>query len=276
MLKDLRKDMEQCAKRIGDWEHMSKLEIAQKYIENEGTPLGESYYAAFCLRYWHEIPNLYKEVKILVDNFKLCLEDIADWYFEAIDKVFKYRAFMNKEVFKYQKDGNPDKFINGYVYKAIDTIRDGYFQYYNFQKRRIGFQLESLDKLMEDYGGDFTKSPDERDYSAIDKIIKSFVESNELFTALILYIIAYEDCFSTSENEETGGVSHKYSHLKTLHIIRNMDFRLINRFCNKYATEDIRDDILLYSYYTPSLLKVMYRNALNKLKNCQEVIDLCY
>lgn len=268
------------ANKIGDWQKMSKLSIAKGFVEHEqDIPVRDSYFSAFALRYWHEIPTLYKECEFLVKRLHLSLEDVASWYFEALLDVFKYRAFMNPEVFNYVKDGNEDKFINGYVYRAIDSTRERKFQYYNYDKRKLNMLSDSLDTIIEEKGDsllvDDTNHREE--YSQIDELIRKLISNNEIYEALLVYACIYGDSFS--KTYEDGVAVAKYIPRKATNLISELTEKEIDDFIDKYGgsgnKEDISYELYKFRFYSPKWISIIYENALEKLKNCQDIKDLC-
>lgn len=249
MIDELKRDLEESANKIDDWQEMSKLKLAKGYVEYEGTPLGECYFAAFALRYWHEIFTLYKECSLLVNRLNLTMDDIADMYLESIMNVFKHRAFMNPDVYSYNKDNNEDKFINGYVYRAIDSTRERYYQYYNYAKRKAN--------LNSDHSQDAIKYCEENishDSSIdvgfsvyIDNKIFELVDEGLYFEALLVYIILNKDCFVSVETDK--GSYNEFSEKKIFHELYSLEENELLKFCQRYGIEN-KDELLKYSYYS--------------------------
>ena len=223
MLEDLKREFTISANRIPNWRKMSKISIARGYVENENDELlKDSYFSAFALRFWHEIPTLYKECKFLVDRLSLSIEDIADWYIEGLLNVFKYRAFMNDKVYTYDEKGKEDKFINGYVYRAIDNVRERYFQYYNYDKRKSNINVSSLDQFVDDNGDSLLKDDVDLKYGDIDKVIRRLIENNDIYEALVMYSVTYGNSFS--KVYEDGKCVAKYNPKKTSHLVALQSF----------------------------------------------------
>lgn len=262
---------------IPNWRKMSKLELAKGYVENENVPeIRDAYFNAFALRFWHEVPTLYRECIFLVKRLNLTPEDILDWYFEGLFRVFEYRAFMNPEVFTYVKDGNEDKFLNGYVYRAIDSVREYYFQHYNFDKRKSNINALSLDSLIEEKGEWLMEDKSRfNKYKDIDKLITKLVEENNIYEALVIYAIVYGDSFSKIYVD--GKCKAKYSPSKLSHIIKDLTEDEITDFTEKYAKDkDIFFEVQKYRYFSRQWNRLLYASAIKKLQSWTEVKDLCY
>ena len=278
VLEELHKSFTLNANKIPNWQTVSKLSLAKGYVENEtNLDVRDAYFSAFALRYWHEIPTLFREAKFLVNKLHLTIDDIADWYFEALMDVFKYRAFVNPEVFKYVKDGKEDKFINGYVYRAIDSTRERYFQYYNYGKRKSNLVAESLDTIV-DEKGDYALVDNNNyidKYGKIDRLIRKLVSDNEIYEALVIYAIVYGNSFS--KIYENGVAKAQYIPKKATNLIKELSEEEIDEFIKEYANNrDISYDLYKFRFYSPQWNNILYQNALEKLKKNKEVLEICY
>lgn len=265
MIDELKRDLEEAANKIDEWQTVSKLSLAKGYVEYEGTPLGESYFAAFALRYWHEIFTLYKECSLLVNRLNLTMDDIADMYLESIINVFKHRAFMNPDVYSYNKDNNEDKFINGYVYRAIDSTRERYYQYYNYAKRKANLNSDkSQDAIKYCEENISHDSSIDINFSVyIDTKINELVKDGLYFEALLVYIILNKDCFVSVETER--GVYNEFSEKKIFHELYSLDNDELLSFCATYNIDN-EDELLKYSYYSKMWIKLLYDTSMNDLR----------
>lgn len=261
---------------IPNWQTVSKLSLAKGYIENENNiELRDAYFNAFALRYWYEIPTLFREAKFLVNKLHLTIDDIADWYFEALMDVFKYRAFMNPDVFKYVKDGNEDKFINGYVYRAIDSTRERYFQYYNYDIRKSSLASESLDCIIEAKGDSILVDEKNDKLEKVDRVIKDLIQNNEIYEALVVYAVIYGDSFTKVYEE--GKQKAKFNPKKVAHIIKDLTENEISDFIDRYSGgKDISYDLYKYRFYSRQWNNLLYQNAIEKLKSNEKVVELCF
>lgn len=266
MIDELKRDFEDAANsKITDWQKVSKLSLAKGFVENEGTPLGDAYFAAFALRYWHEIFTLYKECSLLVNRLNLTMDDIADMYIESIINVFKHRAFMDPTVYSYNKDGNEDKFINGYVYRAIDSTRERYYQYYNYAKRKANLNSDKSQDAIEycEEHISYDSSIDVGFSVYIDGKIKELVQEGLYFEALLVYIILNKDCFISVESEK--GTHNEFSEKKIFHELYSLQENELLAFCDKYNINDT-DEITKFSFYSKLWIKLLYDTSMNDLK----------
>lgn len=276
MLEYLREEFILDANKIGDWKKMSKLAIAKGYIANENNKkVRDSHFSAFALRFWHEIPTLYKECAFLVNKLHLTPEDIADVYFDAIRDVFKYRAFMNENIFKYVKDGNEDKFINGYVYRAIDSARQRLFQYYNKGKRRAVLNSYSLDAMVDENGDCVLADNSNGKHKEIDELIKHLIQDDEIYEALLVYSLVYCDVYTKEYNNGVGKLVCKDK--KVIKNIMNLTDDDIEYFIEKYGDgKDITLNVYQYKYLSKNWHSLLYKNAIEKLRKNEEVKAICF
>ncbi len=276
MLDILHNEFEKDADKIPNWRKMSKYSLAKGYIDNEDNKiLRDAYFSAFALRYWHEIPTLYRECNFLVNKLHWTMEDVADLYFEALSDVFKYRAFMKPDVFTYIKDGDEDKFINGYVYRAIDSTRERYFQYYNTGKRAGVFTSHSLDSLVDENGDSLLADNSTSKYRDIDKLIKNLIKENNIYEALVVYTLAYCDVYTKVYQDGIGKAICKSK--KVMKSILDLTDDEVNYFIDTYAdNKDIKYDVYKYRYYSKSWNSLLYKNALEKLRNNEELKAICF
>lgn len=273
MLDDVRLSFEAKANLLPNWRTCSKLSLAQGYVEHENDELRESYFGAFCLRYWYQIPILFKASEYIVRNAHLTPDDIGDWFFEAIMKVLTMRSFMDTEKMTYIDPENEDKFINRCVYTAIENTRKNYFQYYNFKKRGGELYTKSLDTYMENNDEDFAQ--EESSYTKVDALIKSLVKENRLFEALVIYMIVYGDVFvPRQEGDKDTSI---FSEQLLYNRIFNLEDRVAIAFVEEYGDGKLTvEDIKKFQYYSLVWRKVLFKKALTSLQGRGDLKELCY
>lgn len=280
MLDDVRLSFEAKANLLEDWRKCSKLSLARGYVEHEKDELRESYFGAFCLRYWYQIPILYKNSLYMVRNAHLTQDDIGDWFFEAILKVLTMKSFMDPSKMKYVDTENEDKFINACVYTAIENTRKNWYQYYNYKKRGGELYTKSLDEYMEK--NDEECAQEESTYAKVDAFISTLVNEKRLFEALIVYLIVYGDVFVPRQdiNEKTKEVSNSYSMFSEQLLynrIFNLEERVAKAFVEEYGKGKITDDdILKFQDYSLVWKRILFTRALDTLKSRSELKEICY
>lgn len=280
MLDDVRVSFEIKANLLPNWRTCSKLSLAKGYVEHENDELRESYFGAFCLRYWYQIPVLYKASEYIVRNAHLTQDDIGDWFFEAIMKVLKMRSFMDITKMKYVDEENEDKFINRCVYTAIENTRKNYFQYYNFKKRGGELYTESLDTYMENNEDDCVQ--EESTYTKVDLLIKNLVGEKRIFEALVIYMIVYGDVFVprqeiVNEKTEEEVPTTIFSEQLLYNRIYNLEDRVAKAFVDEYGNGTLCvEDVKKFQYYSLVWKKVLFKKALTNLQSRGDLREICY
>lgn len=279
MLDEVRLSFETVANKLPNWRECSKLSLARGYVEHKEDELREAYFGAFCLRYWYQIPILYRDSAYIVRNAHLTPDDIGDWYFEAILKVLNGRSFMDPTKMKYVDAENEDKFINKCVYTAIENTRKNWFQYYNFKKRGGELYTESLDTYMENNEEDCAQ--EENAYTKVDALIKKLVVEKKLFEALVVYLIVYGDVFVPRQDKNDKGedIANPYlifSEQLLYNRIFNLEERVAKAFVEEYGCGVINeDDILKFQDYSLVWKRMLFTRALASLKSRSEIKELC-
>ena len=230
-LRELQTVFEQDAALLGDYQSMTKTELANGYCDMDDAikadpdkadayeVLKSAYFSATMLRYWYKI----FEWKANSKSLQLEATDFVDWLVDSLNIAFVYRAwryeFKAKVSLKerkfidweYDEKGNkipnpyywkvdpnaPDKIIN----KCCFSTRGREYQYHNKDKRRANVQLLSLDSMI-DEEGDYavqwtgcTTEPKHVMFSPTYNLVKAFLDRNELLESLIIDGIANGDSF---------------------------------------------------------------------------------
>lgn len=238
MLQDAKNLYMQAASALGEYQLLTKTELANGYCdaeENHDENLRSAYMAALMLRYWYKIYEWKK------DSASLQLEedDFVDWLYESISlamlyKLWRYEykpitSLTNKGQFEgwqlnekgnkipnkyyWKKDSNaPDKIIN----RCCFSTRGREYQYYNKHKRKSNFGNLSIDQMIDDKGDcalDYAGAIEESDKgNGVADLINQFLKDGHSIEALVLDGVINHDVFKekrkrkyiTSVNEETG------------------------------------------------------------------------
>lgn len=131
MIKDIKKDCEYYASRLGDYQAMSPDELMNGYIKalDEGKKLEQSeYLAAVVLRYWYTIGRKFlKDGKAL----KLEIEDCYTYLVEAINLAAKYRGWLV-----------PEKKVNAQqcILQALNTVYVRAYYIANLDKNSVNYK----------------------------------------------------------------------------------------------------------------------------------------
>lgn len=220
---EMQKNFKLDAEQLGDYESMTKTDLANGYCDADEAGdevMKSAYFSALMLRYWYKIWAWQK------DSVSLHLQatDFVDWLIDSLTIAFIYRTWRYEykpkvslknnglfEGWELDKDGN--KIPNPYYYKvdpnAPDKIinrccfstRGREYQYHNKDKRSANVNTTSLDSLIDENGdyavkwaGCTTNNNHEYD-NPIYLLVNEFVARNELLEGLIVDGMANGDTF---------------------------------------------------------------------------------
>lgn len=235
-IREMQKAFQQDAAQLGDYQLMSKTELANGYCDAEEAArqamaegneeeaaryenIRSQYYSALMLRYWYKIFEWAQNSSSL----HLELTDFVDWLSDSLYVAFYYRTWRWEyeavvrhgifEEWKRDKDGNlipnkyywrldpnaPDRMIN----RCCGSMRGRVYQYHNKDKRKAGVQTYSLDQMIEDAGdsavefaGCYVDAPSEA-MGGIHTLISELLHRDEGIEALIIDGIAHYETYKT-------------------------------------------------------------------------------
>lgn len=276
-LKEVQRSLQLEASLLGDYNLISKTELANKYCDAEeawyeakmANDIGKSayydklrsaYYSAIMLRYWYKIFEWMK------NSSSLNLEpvDFVEWLEHGLWVAFYYKTwrweykakckhgrFIEWELdengnkipnpYYWVKDPNaPDKMIN----RCCASIRGREYQYYNKINRRTNVQTYSLDELL-DENGDFAMSyagdacKEESPISGCKILIQTLLKRGDGVEALILDGIANYDSFKEVKSKENGAtkINYEFNSRKLVKHLTTIDEHFISQFCEIYDIE---------------------------------------
>ena len=233
-INDMQKIFQQDASKLGDYQLMTKTELANGYCDADEAAelaraqgnvvevehqeeLRSAYHSALMLRYWYKIFEWAQNSSSL----NLDYTEFANWLVDSLYVAFYYRVWRweNEAVVRHGRfvewrkdnDGNlipnkyyyisdpnaPDKIIN----RCCGSMRGRVYQYYNKDKRKAGVQMYSLDSMVDengdsalDYAGCVSESS-AYEPNATYYLVKEFLKRNEGIEALIVDGIANHDSF---------------------------------------------------------------------------------
>lgn len=228
-VREMQKVFQQDASCLGDYQLMSKTELANGYCDAEEAArqaraegneaeaekqdqIRSQYYSALMLRYWYKIFEWAQNSASL----HLELTDFVDWLSDSLYVAFYYRTWRWEyeavvrhgifEEWKRDEAGNlipnkyywrtdpnaPDKMIN----RCCGSMRGRVYQYHNKDKRKAGVQTYSLDQMIEDAGdsalefsGCYVDAPSDA-MNGIHALVTTLLHRDEDIEALIIDGIA--------------------------------------------------------------------------------------
>lgn len=238
-INEMQKMFQQDASGLGDYQLMSKTELANGYCDAEEAArqaraegneadaemydtIRSQYYSALMLRYWYKIFEWAQNSSSL----HLPLTDFADWLSDSLYVVFYYRTWRWEyeavvrhgifEGWKRDAEGNlipnkyywrtdpnaPDKIIN----RCCGSMRGRVYQYHNKDKRKAGVHIYSLDQMIADAGdsaveftGCYVDAPSENEKGAYS-LVTELLHRDEGIEALIIDGIANYETYKTKKN----------------------------------------------------------------------------
>lgn len=239
MLEEIRQTYLDSANRsIPKWQEMNKNDLANLYIKNENNPiLKDAYFSALMLRYWGNIGKHYVASKSSVE-----IDECYNWLVEAIMLALKERKWLEKGNKLYGDPAGPDKVINRCIY----SMRMGFYQYSNCDKRKINYNTSSIDYIEEQYGTSIEELFPETfldpaaeaslynsNKNLIQYIQQRFIDKKEYINFLILDAICFQDSIKHSVSNE-GEAYAKFNINKIPTILTNIDLKYIKELEKRY------------------------------------------
>jgi len=266
MLEDMYKSYVNCASGLGDYQAMSKTQLANGYCDADeaGDEVKRSeYYAALMLRYWYKI---YEWNKTCV-SCRLDIEEYAAWLNEAIRNAVLYRAWRDPANKLYNDPNGPDKVIN----RCLFSIRGENYQYFNKDKRKANYTCESLDKQVEQYGDSadvMTSSACNEYYNyneGVGGAVQTLIQRGKIKSAIIVDAVTAQEAFNQYkvEKEIEDFDIDKNENIKVKAKVAQEEFSI-----EKLARSIKRSDALYNEYFnnTYRVNRGLYTQAITELK----------
>lgn len=292
----IKASFERGAKMLGDYESMSKSDLANGYCDADEAGDKEkkdSYFLALMLRYWYKI----YEWRNNSASLKLDDVDFVDWLIDSLNIAFRYRVWRDSKSPMYNDPNGPDKVIN----RCCFSTRGRAYQHHNKDKRKANIQTNSIEAITAEAGdcalsniGCTTPGPE---ISGVNEIIGAFLKSNKVLEALIVDGIAYHDSFRTLKtpfykddiDSQGRNIKRKYYTTETIFDSRKLVKHLTsidqafisNYFCKEYSISTEVGEALLSKLKkmaatnNASLYKSI-KKTLIEIKENHNLLDLCF
>lgn len=193
-LKDWKDSLKSCAEGLGDYELLTKTELANGYCDArkaEDKIKQSQYYAALMLRYWSKILGW----KANSASLNLEDDDFVEWLYDATYVAFYYEAWRNPENPLHNDPNGVDKVIN----RCCFSQRGKAYQFHNKDKRKSNVQALSIDGAIEETGDYALQSlgctNEGGEVNGVKELIKYYITKNKNIEALIIDGIVYGDSF---------------------------------------------------------------------------------
>ena len=241
-----------------DWRKMNKNLLINKYVEVEKNPaLADAYVSAIIVRYWGALSKYYNSSYKVVDA-QTCYE----WLVSAILWALRAKKWLEPGNKLVGDPNGPDKVIN----RCIISVRLGFFQSSNTDKRRRNYGLESLDAVAEDVtrSASIPSSVDEgldEGTLSIVQLIENAFDDKDYITAFLVDGIVNYDVFEYERDDE-GRVSSCFSRKKLLRHLRALDYNYCKTFAKEYNKPI--EEIDLATKECASLSRTRLKTAVNR------------
>lgn len=198
VLKEIKQRFIDCASGLGDYESISKTDLANGYCDADeaGDETKRSqYYAALMLRYWYKIYEYAKSCA----SMRLEIEDFVGWMDDSFYWAFRYRRWRDPDNPLHNDPNGPDKVFN----QCFFSTRGRYYQHSNKEVRKVNWTSSSLNALEESVGdhADVLGRDDEEDYER--EIVKQLLSESKIMDALVVDGILYQDVFDEIKEKDT-------------------------------------------------------------------------
>lgn len=273
MLKDIYKSCFDSASLLGDFQSMSKTELANGYCDADDAhdeQKRDQYYSALVLRYWYKI----YEFSNFSHYTKLELDEYYSWVSEALDVGLKYRRWRDPS-HPLSKDPNgPDKVFQ----RSFYSTRQRWYKHFNRNATKSDYFGNSIyiDDLVEYNEDDFNVPSADREegadnifyksgnYSTLEAesptytIVQQYINKGNILDAVILDAISHQISLDSKGN---------FSRKNLVKLLNEIDFNYISTFEATYRVdnEKLKNAITdissiptkkLYRYITKTLKKV--------------------
>lgn len=192
LLKDNYNSYQVLAEYIPNWKKINKNDLCNLYIAETDPYMQNRYMAAIMCRYWPAFEASYNK-----SSGGAAVEDAYNWFLDAIMYALKSKAWTNPDSKLYTDPNGPDKCIN----VCIASRRNTFFQQSNRFNRKINHEVDSIDRLSEEYKDSYVpKSVNKSkiDYDSINLVRKNFLSGN-IFFAVMIDLILNSDIFTESK-----------------------------------------------------------------------------
>lgn len=262
-----------CASGLGDYQSMSKLELANGYCEAENASdeiKRSQYWAALMLRYWYRIYEWMKNSS----SCKLQLEDFVNWLNDALYIAFYYRSWWweyeavvrHGKLIEWKLDENGNKIPNEHYWKIDAAAADRSINYFlnaqrgreyqalNKDLRKSNVLYDSLDESVEvcgDLALEQSGATSDFDHlNSIKDLVRKFIAQNRSLEAMIIDGIAYHSSFKEIRHELPELVEDPENPLP----FKREKFSYEHEFCPRLLVKHLStiDENFMETYFKPT------------------------
>lgn len=279
MLEAQKKMFIQEANNIPGWEKKSKSDLIRKYCEFKAQNNKEEmnhYIAAIMCKYWGTITNYYRQPR----SQRVYVEDCYDWLTTAVINITNHPYWFEDEVLKltYVKTGEVRERKNPIygkpnapdiaMIKCLHSMRAGFYQSANYDKRKLNYDTASIDSLIEDkqdYILPHDDTSEEINNLAYKELIRGNFQSHKYDNAFILDAIINGDVFEKSK--ENG--SYIFSKKRVVKYLKNLNLNYCDILGKEFNIDSnlLKEIIVKYNKSSSPKLYNIVEKTLDNLKN---------
>lgn len=271
MLDEIKLSYEQCADTcVPDWRHLNKNALIKKCLEVENIPeLYNGYISAIVARYWSVATKYYYQNRSSVSP-----EDCYEWLLDSIIYALKLRQWEDPKSAIYNDPNGPDKVIN----RCMSSARLLFYQYSNCMKRKVNYQVSSVEKLHEDFGDTAFPAKEDEELESVNDISRDLVikayNKKDYFSCVLIDNIVNKDTYDIIKEED--GVYTIFNPKKLARALRQCDDKYCKEFSHKYNldVQEMQNDIVNINKFSSEKMYRWINKALDKLRNNKEIQEL--
>lgn len=280
MLKEIKQSYKNYAEKIDGWENMNKNQLVNLCIDNEGNEYKYTcYLSAVILKYWWNIGKYYNQSKSSGVEIEQCYE----WFIHSIMRAIEKRPWRDPSNKLFGDPNAPDKVIN----RKLFSVRQNFYQASNTDKRKVNFNLDSIDEMNSTVGDSYYSNVsgmdellDENNHSelymktkACKDLVQHLIDKGKVFDALIIDGI----CFGDTQKERitpNGITTSEFSERKLVQHFNDFNENFVNYFSLVYNvnSESLNGIIQKISNTKNTRIYSLIRKSMLKMKDDKEVL----
>lgn len=264
LLSTYRKNYEQMASYIKDWDKLSKSDLCYNYLkykENDNF-LADCYLSGLISKYLKKMEIEYNKQQIKI----ISEEDYYNMVIESILYVLDKKIWDNSNSSLYKDSSAPEIAINTNLKSNIIN----FYIYLQRDKRKLNSGILSLDLLEENSSDGYYAQCTDEDVSTkiyLEKLIKQQFDDKEYIGAFTLDIMLNNNVFTDRKDEVV------FSNSKLKHFIKEMDYDYCVRFSEKYkiSLKDVLGSLKYIKNIGPSNLDKYIQKLFKILRKDKEL-----
>lgn len=271
MLDSIKHSYEQCADfYLPEWRKTNKNILIRECTRvDKDSELYQAYVSAIMLRYWNLITKYYYS-----NSSSVSPEDVYGWLLDSVLYALQCQQWNNPDKAVYDDPSGPDKVIN----RCMLSARQMFYQSSNCVKRKVNYQLYSIDKLKEDVGDSAFPAemcPEIEDVLDLSSslVIRAF-HNKDYFSCAVIDNIAHNNAYDLEKTSE--GIFTQFNPKKLAHLLRCCDSNYYKTFSKRYNvdTDEMEHSLYKMNKYSSEKMYKLINRTLEKLRNNKELREM--